>query len=226
MVTRSPELSNASAPPRIRVLIVEDHQIVADGLAMLLQDDSGVEVVGIASSGAEGVSLAGRLDPDLVIMDFRLPDQTGAEAATAIRGRRPDVALIFLSADDTDAAVLAAVKAGASGYLVKSEAGSKLLDSVHRAAAGEMLLPAWQLARLIAAEHQNDPVEVDSDLTPRQAEVLQLMATGLGTKAIADELHLKPSTAAWHVQTILEKLGAHSRLEAVAHASQRGLIRR
>jgi DNA-binding NarL/FixJ family response regulator len=209
-----------------RVLIVEDHQIVADGLAMLLSDDPSLTVVGVATSGADAVELARRHLPDVVIMDYRLPDQTGAEASTAIKQALPDTAVLFLSADETDDAMFAAVKSGAIGYLNKTEAGTKVVDSVHRAAAGEMLLPAWQLAKLITEREPEDSSPRDSDLTPRQADVLHLMAEGLGTKAIADRLSLKPSTAAWHVQTVLEKLDAHSRLEAVAHANQRGLLTR
>jgi DNA-binding NarL/FixJ family response regulator len=209
-----------------KVLIIEDHQIVADGLAMLLGDDDTLDVVGVASTGAEGIAMARDLMPDVVIMDFRLPDQTGGEVSAVIKQARPDAAILFLSADDSDTSVLAAVRAGASGYLVKTEAGTKVLDSVHRAAAGEMLLPAWQLARLITEQEPEQPAPSREHLTPRQAEILQLMAEGLGTKGIAEQLHLKPSTAAWHVQTILERLDAHSRLEAVAHATQRGLLRR
>jgi DNA-binding NarL/FixJ family response regulator len=210
---------------RTRVLIVEDHQIVADGLAMLLADDIQLDIVGVAATGAESLAMAREFGPDVVVMDFRLPDQTGAEASAAIKQLLPDVAVLFLSADDTDSAVFAAVKAGAIGYLIKTEAGTKLVDAVHRAAAGEMLLPAAELARLIA-EQQPEAAAPESDLTPRQAEVLRLMAEGMGTKAIAEQLQLKPSTAAWHVQTILEKLDAHSRLEAVAHATKRGLLPR
>ena len=214
------------AADRKRVLIVEDHQMVADGLAMLLTDDADIEVVGIAATGADALDMARELRPEVVIMDYRLPDQTGAEASTAIKHLLPDTAVLFLSADDSDGAVFAAVKSGASGYLLKTEAGTELLDAVHRAADGEMLMPAWQLARLIAEREHDAPSPSASDLTPRQAEVLRLMAEGLGTKAIAEQLNLKPSTAAWHVQTILEKLDAHSRLEAVAHATQRGLLAR
>ncbi len=214
------------ARDRKRVLIVEDHQIVADGLAVLLADDTEIEVVGIAGTGAEALRMARELRPGVVIMDYLLPDQTGAEASTQIKHLLPDTAVLFLSADDSDGAVFAAVKSGASGYMVKTEAGNKLLDAVHRAADGEMLVPAWQLARLIAEREHDEPSPPESDLTPRQAEVLRLVAEGLGTKAIAEQLNLKPSTAAWHIQTILEKLDAHSRLEAVAHATQRGLLTR
>jgi DNA-binding NarL/FixJ family response regulator len=138
----------------------------------------------------------------------------------------PSTAVLFLTADDSDSAMLAAVRSGARGYLSKIEAGTKLLDAVHRAAAGEMLLPASQLARLIADEPTPEPALADAELTPRQLDVLRLMAEGLGTKAIAERLSLKPSTTAWHVQTILEKLDAHSRLEAVAQANRRGLLGR
>ncbi len=209
------------------VLIVEDHQVVADGLAMLLEDDPHIRVVGAVANGSDAVEMAELHKPDVILMDFRLPDQTGAEAATAIKANRPETAILFLSADDNEDAVLAAVKAGACGYLVKTEAAPKLLDAIHRAAAGEMLIPAWQLAKLLA---RKDPLDDEglgaNELTSRQKEVLELMAEGLGTKAIAERLQLQPSTAAWHVQSVLEKLDAHSKLQAVARATQRGIIER
>jgi len=208
----------------IRVLICDDHEVVREGLRGLIGRQAGMSVVGEAGTVAEAVAAAARSKPDVVIMDYRLPDQTGAEASTAIKHLLPDTAVLFLSADDSDGAVFAAVKSGASGYLLKTEAGTELLRAVHRAADGEMLMPAWQLARLIAERKHDGPSPPESDLTPRQMEVLRMMAEGLGTKAIAEHLNLKPSTAAWHVQTILEKLDAHSRLEAVAHATQRGLL--
>lgn len=206
------------------MLVVDDHRVVAEGLAMLLGADPGIEIAGVAGTGAEAIEMVDRLEPDLVLMDFWLPDQNGAEVSARVKADHPGIVVLFLSADDTDGAVLAAVRAGASGYLVKTEAGSRLVDAIHRAAAGEMLVPAMQLARLIS-DHERRRAQ-EPDLTPRQAEILQLMAVGLGTKAIAEELSLKPSTAAWHVQTILEKLGAHSRLEAVAQAGQLGLLKR
>ena len=208
------------------VLIVEDHQVVADGLAMLLEDDPHIRVVGAVATGSDAVEMAALHQPDVILMDFRLPDQTGAEAATSIKANRPETAILFLSADDNEDAVLAAVKAGACGYLVKTEAAPKLLDAIHRAAAGEMLIPAWQLAKLLARKDPMDENLPGSELTSRQKEVLELMAEGLGTKAIAERLQLQPSTAAWHVQSVLEKLDAHSKLEAVARATQRGIIER
>jgi DNA-binding NarL/FixJ family response regulator len=210
----------------IAVLIVEDHQVVADGLAMLLEDDPHIRVVGAVATGSEAIEMAELHQPDVVLMDFRLPDQTGAEAAGMIKGDRPETAVLFLSADDNEDAVLAAVKAGACGYLVKTEAAPRLLDAIHRAAAGEMLIPAWQLAKLLARKDPGDENLPGSELTSRQKEVLELMAEGLGTKAIAERLQLQPSTAAWHVQSVLEKLDAHSKLEAVARATQRGILER
>ena len=209
------------------VLIVEDHQVVADGLALLLEDDPDIRVVGCVATGDEAVDMAHLHQPDVVLMDFRLPHQNGAEAAAVIKSERPETAVLFLSADDNDNAVLAAVRAGACGYLVKTEAAAKLLDAVHRAAAGEMLIPAWKLARLLARKERNSEDAMPGmELTSRQKEVLRLMADGLGTKAIAQRLQLRPSTVAWHVQSVLEKLDAHSKLEAVARATQRGIIER
>jgi DNA-binding NarL/FixJ family response regulator len=203
---------------------VDDHRVIADGIALLLERDPTIVVAGVAGNGAEAVEMVERHQPDLVLMDFRLPGENGAEVATRIKSSHPDIAVLFLSADDTDGAMLAAVKAGASGYLDKSESSSRLVDAVHRVAAGEMLVPAATVARLMSDQERRRSGQ--PDLTRRQAEILELMAVGLGTRAIAEELELKPSTAAWHVQAVLEKLGAHSRLEAVAQASRLGLLKR
>ena len=113
---------------RTRVLIVEDHKVVADGLAMLLEDDPLIEVVGCAATGTEAIAAAQTNAPDVVLLDYRLPDQSGAEVAAAIKMDSPDSAIVFLSADDSEGAMLAAVRAGGCGYLVKTEAGSKKDD--------------------------------------------------------------------------------------------------
>jgi DNA-binding NarL/FixJ family response regulator len=207
---------------------VEDHKVVADGLALLLEDDPLIEVVGCPATGTEAIAAAQTNAPDVVLLDYRLPDQSGAEVAAAIKMDSPDSAIVFLSADDSEGAMLAAVRAGGCGYLVKTEAGSKVIDAVHRAARGEMLIAASELARLIRSEMQarGELATYSEPLTRRQLEVLSLMGEGLSNKAIAARLALRPHTVAWHVQAVLQKLEAHSKLEAVARATERGLLAR
>jgi DNA-binding NarL/FixJ family response regulator len=157
-------------------------------------------------------------------VDFRLPDGTGADAAVRIREHRPEAAVIFLSADDSDQAMLAAIEAGASGYLVKSAAGAEIVETVRRAADGEMLIAAPKLAALLArrrdvAGQDDDRTRRLEELTPREHEILQLMTQGMDNREIAGQLSIAYPTVRSHVRKVLEKLGARSRLEAVVKAA-------
>jgi len=214
-----------------RVLIVEDHQILAEGLALALGRHDDLLVVGLAGTVAEAVAMADRERPDVVIMDYHLPDGTGAQAALAIRQHLPEAAIVILTADASDEVLTAAVEAGACGFLLKSNAAAQVIDAVRRAADGEMLIPAATLARLIGRQRERVRREAERSslmekLTPRELEVLGLMARGLDNRAIAQQLVLSYATVRGHVQNILSKLGAHSRLEAVARAVEYGLLDR
>jgi DNA-binding NarL/FixJ family response regulator len=215
----------------IRVLIVEDHRVLAEGLELALGRHDDLTVVGIAGTVAEATELAHQERPDVVLMDFHLPDGTGAQVAATIRGKLPDVAVVILSGDSSEEAMLAAVEAGAVGFLSKSQAAAQVATAVHRAADGEMLIPAATLAGLVARQRQRARAEsertrlVDA-LTPREREILQLMAQGLDNRAVADQLVISFTTVRGHVQNILGKLGAHSKLEAVARAGEYGLLDR
>jgi DNA-binding NarL/FixJ family response regulator len=213
----------------IRILVVEDHLIVAEALADLLAKQPGMEVVGVANTIAASVELASTFQPDVVLMDFRLPDGTGDEAARAIRIQSPASAVVFLTADDSPAAWLAAVGAGACGYLLKSESGEQVTASIRRAAEGEMIIPHRALAELLVQQRQLLTEErrrsrYRDSLTPRETEVLRLMTQGLDNRDIADTLHLAVLTVRTHVQHVLAKLEAHSKLEAVVRAAQLDLL--
>jgi DNA-binding NarL/FixJ family response regulator len=213
----------------IRVLIVEDHQVVADGLGLALSRDDRIEVVGMATTVAEAVALAPRVNPKVVLLDYHLPDGTGADAARAIRADCPDAAVVVLTADGSDDAMLASIESGVCGFLLKSQAAAQVVEAVHRAAEGEMLIPAGLLAALIGrgrSKAQERPARFPGDeLTARETEVLLLMSEGLDNHAIAERLVISYATVRSHVQNVLDKLGAHSKLEAVARASERGLTR-
>ncbi|HEY4846132.1 MAG TPA: response regulator transcription factor [Candidatus Dormibacteraeota bacterium] len=214
---------------RITVLLVEDHLLVAEGLAAMLRATGDLDVVGTAATTAEAVRLAAVRQPDVVVMDSHLPDGTGADVAGRLRENQPKVAIVFLSADESEEAMIAAVRAGACAYLPKSRATADVVDAVRRAADGEMLIPAAQLARLLArsqemARDDDDRRRLLDGLTPREKEVLALMAEGLDNRAIAAELGIGFTTVRGHVQNILEKLDAHSKLEALACAARYGLL--
>ncbi len=216
-------------PDRIRVVLVEDHPIVAEGLRLTLSRHDDLSVIGTAETVADAARLATELRPDVVLLDYHLPDGTGAEAARAIRVAAPDAVLVMLTADTGDDAMLAAIEAGVSGYVLKSEAIAGIADALRRAAAGEMLVPAAALAGLLGRQRQRAQRdarrrELRERLTPRETQVLQIIARGLDNRAAAGQLGISIATVRVYVQNVIEKLGAHSRLEAVVRANDLGLV--
>jgi two-component system response regulator DevR len=213
----------------ISVLIVEDHRLMVEGLAALLGEEAQLKVVGIAGTVQEAVDAAKRLQPQVVLMDYRLPDGTGADATERIRMEQPDIAVLFLSADVSDEAMMLAVDAGACGYVSKAASGEELTDAILRAGEGEFLLPAATMSRLLARQREARRAQAEKDklvedLTVREHEVLKMMAAGLDNYDIADRLGIGYGTVRSHVRGVLEKLGARSRLQAVAFARDSGLI--
>jgi DNA-binding NarL/FixJ family response regulator len=207
----------------LRVLIVEDHPVVAEGLASLLEDYPDLTVVGRAESVAEAASLGETARADVAIVDFHLPDGTGAEAAERIRARSPSTAFVFLSADDSDELLLAAIEAGASSYLLKTASGAEIVKSIRSAAAGETLIPASAMARVLAGRRDSArQAQLLDTLTPRERQVLALMSRGADNRTIARELYISYATVRTHVRSILVKLGARSQLDAVAKAARSG----
>ncbi|GGZ65794.1 response regulator [Streptomyces bluensis] len=216
-----------SAPALTTVLLVEDHRVVAEGLWALLDEYDDLTVVGWADSVAEAVPMTEQLGPQVALIDYRLPDGTGAEAADRIRALDPTVAVVFLSADASDAALLAAVEAGASGYLLKSAGGDEIASAIRAAAAGETLIPARTLMEVLARHRETTRVFAEQterleSLTSREQEILALMTQGVDNRAIADRLTISYATVRTHVRGILEKLDARSQLEAVAKAAEWG----
>ena len=216
-------------PGKINVLLVEDHRLMFEGLSSLLTEYSDINVLGVATTVADAIAKASLLKPDLVLMDYRLPDGDGAQASERIRSLQPDTAILFLSADPSEASMMRAVEAGASGYVSKGASAEELVTSIRKAAEGEFLLEAATMARLLeqrrqsqheATEHQR----LRSDITPREHDVLQLMARGLDNHEIAEELGIGYGTVRGHVRGVLEKLGSHTRLHAVAAARKAGLL--
>jgi len=224
-------MSNGTSRPnaRIRVLVVEDHRIVAEGLVALLHAHADFDVLGWVATVREAITMADQGHPHVVLMDSRLRDGSGAEAAASIHGCHPEIAIVFLSVDDSYDAMLAAMEAGARGYLSKAVAATELEAAVYGAADGDMLVSAELLATLLT--HQQDlraqPVEAvrrPNELTGRERQVLELLAGGRNNREIAEQLGVTYATVRTHVRNLLAKIGAHSRLEAVARAGENGLL--
>jgi DNA-binding NarL/FixJ family response regulator len=211
----------------IRVLIVEDHRVVAEGLASLLGCYPDLAVVAIATSVAEVNLAMGNVCPDVAMVDFHLPDGTGADAADQIRARCKEVAVVFLSADDSDERLLEAIEAGASSYQLKSAGGEQIIESIRAAAAGEAVIPAGAIATALAerrriTRERSMQEQVLASLTPRETEILALLIGGADNRTVAGRLHISYATVRTHVRSILGKLGARSQLDAVAKATQLG----
>jgi DNA-binding NarL/FixJ family response regulator len=205
-----------------RVLIVEDHRVVAEGLAALINDQSDMKVVGNVGTVAETMQAAGDLDPDVVLLDFRLPDGTGPDAAAAVRGIRPAAKMIFLTREDTDVARFAAVQSGASAFLHKSRAAAEVVAAIRDVARGKMLITPRTIATLIAKRRS---IEAQLErLTPREKEVLRLMAEGSSSRSIAADLGISYTTVRTHIRGLGSKLAVHSKLEAIVKARELGLI--
>lgn len=208
----------------MRVLIVDDHRVVADGLRLVLGEYPDLEVVGIAGDGLTALRLASATPPDVVLVDYRLPDMTGVDLAARLRTSVPGLRVLFLSMVMSAALIREAVRAGARGYLVKTQPAEELVDAVRRAAAGEMLISASTLVDLVVGTDEG--AQLLDRLTPRDHDVLRLLAEGLDNRAIAARLGIGYVTVRSHVRNLSSKLGAHSKLEIVARAAELGLIDR
>jgi len=206
----------------IRVLIVEDHQIVADGLRALLNDQKDMSVVGIVGSVGESAAKAMELVPDIVLLDFRLNDGTGADAAAAIRRVTPNAKHIFLTREDSDVARFAALESGASGFIHKSRAAGEVVDAIRKVASGGTLITPSAIAALINRRRQTDTQR--ESLTAREKEVLRLMAEGVSSRDIASKLGISYATVRTHIRSLDAKLGVHSKVQAIVKARELALI--
>lgn len=207
---------------KIRVMIVDDHAVVRSGLAAFLSICDDLELVADARSGEEAVRLCRREHPDVVLMDLMMPGMDGADATRAIRAECPDVQVIALTSFKEEDLVQRALQAGAIGYLLKNVGADELADAIRKAHEGRPTLAPEAAQALIRTATQ--PPRLGHDLTARELEVLTLMAEGLSNPEIADRLIVSKSTVKFHVSSILSKLQAASRTEAVALALQHRLV--
>jgi two-component system nitrate/nitrite response regulator NarL len=213
----------------IRVLIVDDHLSVAESLQALLSRQDDLDVGDVAIDGETAIRLAAARPPQVVLMDQTLSGESGVAVATKILAAHPGTAIVMLTGGMTQEELIAAVEAGVSGYLMKTTPASEIVRAIRRAAAGEILLPPDELASLLRLgrerTRQRDERERNlPQLTKREGEVLALMASATDVERIATELKISVNTARGYIQNILEKLGAHSRLEAVVRATALGLL--
>ena len=209
----------------IRVLLGDDHTLVREGLRRYIESTDGIEVLGEASTGAEMVALAGEIEPDIVVLDIRMPEMDGIEAARRLSEQVPETRVVMLTAYDDRHFVVEAVRAGAKGYVLKSKDAEHLLQAVRLVHDGHMVIDP----ELVVALADELAVAKDRDvgaetLTEREVEVLQLLAFGYTNRDIAGRLFISPDTVKTHLEHIFEKLGANDRTAAVAEAMRRRLI--
>lgn len=207
--------ASESAP--IRVLCVDDHPLVRKGIGSILASEPGFQMVGEAGNGREAVERFRELQPDVVLMDLRMPEMDGTEATRLIRQTHPDARIIALTSYDGDQDIYRAIEAGVRGYILKEMVHTKVLDAIRTVHAGKRLMPQEVAERLSEYFPQ-------VALTPREIEVLKYVARGMANKEIAHQLGTASGTVKMHVQNILAKLGASDRTHAVTIALERGIL--
>ncbi|MEU7985724.1 response regulator [Streptosporangium canum] len=206
----------------LRLMIVDDHPVVREGLRGMLEADPGITVVGEAASGDEAVARAGELRPDVILMDLRMPDGDGVSATGRILSERPESRVIVLTTYETDQDIVRAVEAGAAGYLLKDTSRADLLAAIVSAARGETVLSPSVATRLVTRMR----APVTESLSPREAEVLSLVARGLTNAQIGKALFISETTVKTHLLRVFGKLGVSDRTAAVTTALDRGLLTR
>jgi two-component system NarL family response regulator len=214
----------------IRVVICDDHSLFRRGLAMVLENEPGIVVVGEAEDGEAAVSAAEELAPDVVLMDVRMPKRSGIEATRAIAERVPTTKILMLTVSDEEEDLYEAVKAGAAGYLLKEISIEEVADAIRSVVSGQSLITPSMASKLLAefsnlskAAEQRQTVPTPR-LTSRELEVLKLVAQGMSNREIASDLFISENTVKNHVRNILEKLHLHSRMEAVMYAVREKIL--
>lgn len=210
---------DAPAPDPIRVLVVEDHRMFAEALSAMLGTQEGIEVVGTAASVATGVAESRRLQPSVVLMDYRLPDGAGTAAARTIRGESPQAHVLLVTAHAEESLLREALRAGCSGIVTKGRSIHELVGAVRAAAKGEMVVSPGTIDRVVQTGDAGGPL-----LSERQVEILRLLSEGLEASEIAARLGISVVTVRNHLQSCNRKLGVHSKTQAVSEAIRRGIV--
>jgi DNA-binding NarL/FixJ family response regulator len=218
----------APARPRLRVVLADDHDVVRRGLAMVLEAEAEFQVIGEARNGQEAIEAAVRLRPDLVLLDVKMPVLDGVQAARLIKQEAPEVRILMLTGITASPATLAMFQGAADGYILKDATPAELLDAVRTVAAGKPYLQGSIIRRLFGAvpleTEQNEETIIATPLTPREVDILRLMATSHTNREIATQLFVSEETVRTHVKHILRKLAQPDRTQAVIAAVRAGLL--
>jgi DNA-binding NarL/FixJ family response regulator len=222
-------ISTLVASRRVRVLVVEDQPLLGSAIARFLDAEADLSVVSVARTGAEAAMVAVRERPDVVLMGCRLPDMSGPVAAGMIRAAVPAAVFVFHSAYDSEPILLDAIDSGAAAYLAKDATADEIVDAIRRAALGEILIPVGFFAQAVTRQRDVLTERRRHDklfllFTPRELEVLNLLAAGLATPEIGERLEIADHTVEWHVRHVIQKLQVHSKLQAVIEAVHQGLV--
>ena len=210
----------------MKILLCDDQAVIRDGLEMLLNLEKDFQVIGAAQDGAEAVELAAQKQPDLILMDLKMPIMNGSEATRQIRAKFPHIKILVLTTYDDDEWVFDAIRAGASGYLLKDTSRQKIVEAIRGTMDGKSFVDPAIAGKLLnqVASRQTQPASILTDkLTERELDVLRLIAKGINNSEIATQLHLSEGTVRNHVSAILEKLGVSDRTQAAVIAIQHGL---
>ena len=214
---------------RIRVLLADGHALFREAVTTVLEADEDIVVVGDAGDGSAAIAEVGRTRPDCVFVDDHLASIDGVEATRRIKDRLPDCAVVLLASEEDEATLVASIEAGASGYLTKDSPVIELIEAVHSVHRGDVVVPPHMLGSLLTGlmrrrKERDETARRMSRLTPREREVLALLADGCGNEGIAEALVISPQTARTHVQNLIAKLGVHSRLEAAMFVARNGML--
>ena len=207
----------------IRILIVDDHTVVRDGLRALISAEPGMDVIGDASDGVEAVQLAGELLPDVILLDLVMPHMDGVEATHLIRQANPDSRILVLTSFAEDHQVFSAIKAGAMGYLMKDTSSEELLQAIRNTYSNQPVMQPKIALKLMEEIQSSGSTETENALTTREVEILQYVALGKTNQDIADELFLSERTVRTHITNILAKLGLTNRTQAALFALRSGI---
>jgi DNA-binding NarL/FixJ family response regulator len=208
-----------------RVLLVDDHELVRQGIAAMLATASDIQIIGNARSGREALEVARKELPDIVLMDVRMPDMDGLEATRKIKEERPRTAVIMLTMHDNPTYLRDAVRAGAAGYLLKDVSKDELVDAVRQVATGGAFIESQMLKGMLSElKPTGQAAPAAKNLTKREREILSLVAEGMSNREIAEKLVLSPETVKSHVAAILEKLNVSDRTQAAIYAVRNGLV--